>query len=132
MVMKVLELPEEIVARIKRRRYDSIIEKHEGPWTWDWILEYCEFLNLDNHQVLLPVDREHHPNILLLRCIASADNRSLTLFLADTTYDEDVFSGRMAVCDKFEDEDFYLALLYHEWFITDGPLWEGEVTGDAS
>ena len=39
-------------------------------------------------------------------------------FLKDTTYDDDLFfSGYLAICDKLKDEDFYLAIVYHEWFI---------------
>jgi hypothetical protein len=36
----------------------------------------------------------------------------------DTTFDDDMFvSGYMAVCDRPKGEEFFLAVLYHEWFI---------------
>ncbi|MHC5863129.1 hypothetical protein [Nostoc sp.] len=68
--------------------------------------------------ILLPVDKSHHPNITIIRCIWSMDNNSVTVFLSDTTYEDDpFFSGFMAVCDRLKGEEFFLAVLYHEWFI---------------
>jgi hypothetical protein len=65
------------------------------------------------------VERDHHPNITILRSIWSADGNVLTLFLKDTThYGDDPFSaGFMAVCEKVAGEAFFLATVYHEWFI---------------
>ncbi len=83
-------------------------------------MRYCEpeFMIIEGRFVLLPVERSHHPNITILRCIWSADGKSLTLFVKDTTYDDDPFSsGFMGVCDRVAGEDFFLAILYHEWFI---------------
>lgn len=46
------------------------------------------------------------------------DNNCVTVFLSDTTYEDDpFFSGFMAVCDRLKGEEFFLAVLYHEWFI---------------
>ncbi|MEG4291382.1 hypothetical protein Q5692_09370 [Microcoleus sp. C2C3] len=68
--------------------------------------------------MLLPVEASRHQNITILRTIWSADGNSLTLFLKDTTFDDDMFvSGYMAVCDRPKGEVFFLAVLYHEWFI---------------
>ncbi|MDF0554668.1 hypothetical protein [Kamptonema sp. UHCC 0994] len=62
--------------------------------------------------------RSQHANLFILRTIWSADGNSLTLFLKDTTYDDDpFFSGFMAVCDRVKGEEFFLAILYHEWFV---------------
>jgi len=71
---------------------------------------------------LLPVEKSRHDNITTLRTIWSQDGNSLTLFLKDTTYDDAWFmSGYMAVCDRMAGQDFYLAILYHEWFIIEPP-----------
>jgi hypothetical protein len=122
--MKLADLSQETLEKIKAVRWDRIIEKHEGPWCWDSVLEYHnpEFLMIDERPVLLPVDRNQHPNITILRTIWGADNRSLTLFLRDTTYCDDEYpcdDGYMAVCDRMVGEDFFLAILYHEWFVID-------------
>ena len=118
--MRLSDLSTQTLAKIKSVRWDRIIEKHEGPEDWDSVLRYYapEFLLIEGRFVLLPVERSHHPNITILRCIWSADGKSLTLFLRDTTYDDDpFFSGFMAVCDRVTGEDFFLAILYHEWFL---------------
>ena len=115
-----------VLDQLKSWRWDRIIEKHEGPETWDSTLRYYdpEFIEIAGHPVLLPVDREHHPNITILRCIASEDHRTLTIFLKDTTYvtdprDEYFAAGYVAVCDRFPGQDFYVAILYHEWFMVE-------------
>ncbi|BAZ31008.1 hypothetical protein NIES4074_34780 [Cylindrospermum sp. NIES-4074] len=126
--MKILDLSTETLEKIKLVRWDRIIEKHEGPASWESVLRYAEpeFIEVEGKSVLLPVDKSHHPNISILRSIWSADDKSLTLFLSDTTFDDDpFFSGFMAVCDRVSadlsvpapDQKFFLAILYHEWFI---------------
>lgn len=117
-------MPDAVVRRIKSRRYDQILEKHEGPESWASVLEWHEpeFMSVNGYNILLPVARDRHANIKILRCIPSADERTLTLFLKDTggignPQDELFYAGRVAVCDKFDGEGFYLAILYHEWFI---------------
>ena len=120
--MKLADLSPETLAKIKAVRWDRIIEKHEGPESWESVLRYDdpEFLEIEGRWVLLPVDRHQHPNITILRTIWSADDRSLTLFLQDTTYDNDpFFAGYLAVCDRLEEKSFFLAILYHEWFVID-------------
>ena len=59
------------------------------------------------------------PEFTILRSIWSADGNSVTVFLTDTTYYEDdpFMAGFMAVCDRVVDEEFFLAILYHEWFV---------------
>lgn len=72
--------------------------------------------------MLLPVDRKQHANITIRRSIFSADGQTLTLFLTDTTYfggDDLIFAGYLAVCDKLPGEEFFLAIIYHEWFATE-------------
>jgi len=118
-------LTPEVREKIKQYRYDRIIEKHEGPEDWARFLEYGEpeFLDLAGHDVLLPVGREHHPNIMLIRCVESHDGTVLTIFLWDTTYGHEWYdSGFLAVCEKITGEEFYLATVYHEWFLVENPV----------
>jgi hypothetical protein len=118
--MKLSELSPETLAKIRSVRWDRIIEKHEGPEDWNSVLDYYEpeFLTIEGQPVLLPIDQSHHPNLTILRPIFSRDGNTLTLFLQDTT-DDDHWSaaGFMAVCEKVSGEPFFLATLYHEWFI---------------
>jgi hypothetical protein len=118
--MKLATLSQATLDHIKSVRWDRIIEKHEGPDDWESVLRWSEpeFMMIDERPVLLPIDRSRHDQITILRTIWSADDNSLTLFLKDTTYsDEWYMSGFMAVCDRPLGEPFYLAILYHEWFI---------------
>lgn len=100
--MNLPNLAAETIEKIKTYWFDRIVEKHEGPEFWKSFLEHydLEFLQFNGHEVLLPVERKHHPNITLLRCIESADKQSLTLFLKDTTYEDEPFlAGFLAVCE---------------------------------
>ncbi len=124
--MKVAELSSQVLRQIRGMRYDRIVEKHEGPFNWDSKFKYGspEFLNIGGYDVLLPVDKERHGNISVLRCLVAKDELSLTLFLKDTTHVDDVSceffqAGFVAVCDRFPGEDFFVTILYHEWFIVD-------------
>ena len=67
--MRVADLTAEQRERVGKIRYDQIVEKHEGPWDWDTTLEYGEFLTVDGHDVLLPVEQENHANITIKRVI---------------------------------------------------------------
>ena len=122
--MRLSDLAAEVAQRLPSFRWDRIIEKHEGPEDWDSVFRYQdpEFMRIQERDVLLPVDREHHANITVLRCIPSEDGQSLTLFLKDTTHvpdprSEQFLAGFVAVCDRFPGQDFFVAILYHEWFI---------------
>lgn len=119
--MKFAELKPETIEKLKTRLYDRIVEKHEGPWDWKWQIGHneCEFIQTGEHFVLLPVYLEQLPNITILRVIESKDGNAQTIFLKDTTYGDDFFSGFMAVCERFAGEDFFTATVYHEWFILD-------------
>ncbi|MEH1922769.1 hypothetical protein [Nostoc sp.] len=108
--MKLSDLSAESLEKIKAVRWDRIIEKHEGPEDWESVLRYeqLEFLSVQGCPILLPVDKSHHPNITIIRCIWSMDNNSVTVFLSDTTYEDDpFFSGFMAVCDRLKGEEFF-------------------------
>ena len=119
--MKLANLSQDTIEKIKPVRWDRILEKHEGPWDWESVLRWHEpeFLSIDGHFVLLPLDQEHHSNITILRTIVSQDGNSLTIFLKDTThYGDDPFSaGFLAICEKVIGEGFFLTTVYHEWFI---------------
>ena len=119
--MKVADIPPDIRQRISQRRFDRLIEKHEGPWSWEYDLknDQVELLRVNNFEVLLPVEKEHHKNIAILRCIVGDGGQVLTIFLKDTTHDSRIFAGRVAVCEREAGEQWYVATLYHEWFILD-------------
>ncbi len=65
--MKLSEISAETLEKIKSVRWDRIIEKHEGPESWESVLRYeePEFLLVEDCSILLPVDKSHHPNITL-------------------------------------------------------------------
>ena len=122
--MTISSLSADALEKIRAWQWDRIIEKHEGPEDWEHVLDYYdpEFLMISGCPVLLPIGREHHQNITVLRSIVSEDGNSLTVFLKDTTHypdakDELFWAGRMAVCDRVAGEDFFIAIVYHEWFI---------------
>lgn len=117
--MKVSDIPPAVRQRIATRRFDWLIEKHEGPWPWDhWLRDdELEFVRVNNFDVLLPLEREQQANVTVLRCIVGDGDQTLTVFLKDTTYESGIFAGRVAVCEKEAGEPWYVATLYHEWFI---------------
>ncbi|MFQ5854505.1 MAG: hypothetical protein ACE5LU_02515 [Anaerolineae bacterium] len=127
--MKLSDLRPEVVERIRSYRWDRFIEKHEGPEDWSSVLRFYdpEFVEINGYHVLLPVDRERHPNITILRCIVADNGQVLVLFLKDTTYVDDpkmemFWAGRVAICEKIPGEEFFLTTFYHEWFMIDSPL----------
>ncbi len=127
--MRLSNLSQETLEKIKSVRWDRIIEKHEGPEEWESVLRWHEpeFLIIEGHPVLLPLDKSRHANLTILRTIISLDGNSLTIFLKDTTYygDDPFSAGYMTVCDRLADEGFFLAILYHEWFIIErSPIFE--------
>ena len=32
-------------------------------------------------------------------------------------YDDDFMSGYLAICDRLKEDDLFVAIVYHEWFI---------------
>ena len=117
--MRFEEVAPEQIKRVAKYRWDRIIEKHEGPWKWDYLLNAhrVEFFNVNGFWVLLPVEKEHHANITITRCVVSADEQTLTIFLQDTTYDTGIFAGYLAVCEKVPGQEWYIAILYHECWV---------------
>jgi hypothetical protein len=122
--MKLSDLSPTTLKRLRAYRWDRIIEKHEGPEDWASVLKYDtpEFLLVEGRPVLLPVSQERHRNITILRCIVADDGQTLTLFLKDTTHVSDpqaeqFLAGFVAICDRFPGDDFFVAIIYHEWFI---------------
>jgi len=121
--MRVADLSPELKTQILSLRFDRIVEKHEGPFPWDWYLDEAEFLD-SGRTVLLPVPEDQHKNITILRTIPSEDGNTLTIFLKDVTFCEgssdEIFSAYLAVADRFPGHDFFLASVYHEWFLLPG------------
>lgn len=119
--MRLADLSLDIRQQIAERRFDLFVEKHEGPWSWEWWLKNyaIEFLRVDSFDVLLPVEQRNHKNLMILRSIVGDNGQVLTIFLKDTTYESGVFAGRVAVCERVAGEQWYLATLYHEWLIID-------------
>jgi hypothetical protein len=122
--MTIDELPDETLDALGAWRCDWFVEKHEGPWRWKDLMSRATFLSLAGYDVLIPRPPKHRPNITVQRCIPSHDGNVLTVFLKDTTYvdqpdDEFLRAGFLAVCDRFPDHAFYVASVYHEWFMVD-------------
>ena len=123
--MRVADLPPELLEKLKALRYDRIYEKHEGPESWKYPLEHdwVEFMQMSGYDILLPIEKKHYPNITPLRVIPSADGRILTIFFKDTTFGHDLFdAGFLAICEKMPGQSFFIAIVYHEWFIVENAL----------
>ena len=120
-LMKLSDLTSEQLDKLFSYRYDWIVEKHEGPWDWEGMLKYQnpDFLVIEGYDVLLPLDKKHHPNISILRCIVSKNEDVLTIFLKDTTYYSGIDTGFLAVCERVPGEPWFLTTVYHEWYLTD-------------
>ncbi len=131
--MKLSQLSPQVIEQIKSCYRDQIIGRHEGPERWAYNFDLREkaedkpeLMNINGNFVLLPVRKEEHPNIKILRYIPSADGKTITLFFQNTTYSDNIFeSGYLAICDKFPGEDFFLAIVYHEWFIFENSYEKG-------
>jgi hypothetical protein len=131
-MLTVADLSAEAISKIRAYQWDRIIEKHEGPESWASVLDIYdpEFLTIAGFPVLLPIEQKRHPNITILRSIISRDGDSLTVFLKDTTHCPDLehemfCAGRMAVCDRVPGEGFFLAIVFHEWFVIDSGRMQG-------
>lgn len=140
--MSIDDLSNEVIEKIRNSRFDRIVEKHEGPFDWGWLLpaekeettdrlaglfpnhdpvaETAEFFPVGDFYALFPIGRGQHPNLTILHYFLSEDQQKLVVYLKNTTYYDDKFSsGYMAICDRFAGKPFYVATLYHEWFIID-------------
>lgn len=130
--MKFADVPQDVKDRLKTRRYDKFVEKHEGPWDYEYLVknDLAEFLMVDGQAILLPIAHEDgFDKITVNRCIASADGNNITLFLRDRFYsdayevDEErekwFYEGFVAICERFEQENFFIALVYHSYYIVE-------------
>jgi hypothetical protein len=124
--MKLADLSPQVIETIKALRYDYILEKHEGPGRWSAVLQYYrpEFLPVGGVHVLLPISQDQHPDIVVLRQVLSTDGSILLLFLRDMTNisgseDEMFEAGRIAICERMAGAEFYIATVYHEWFVVE-------------
>ena len=121
--MKLQDLSPDIRSHVARFRWDRIIEKHEGPedWTYDLKDDEVEFLSIEGFDVLLPIDKRNHANVSIDRCIDSKDGKTLTIFLHDRTCnvdgEMDMFAGRLAVCERVPEHDWFIAIVYHECWV---------------
>tara|TARA_B100000315_G_scaffold111925_1_gene102625 strand:+ start:136 stop:546 length:411 start_codon:yes stop_codon:yes gene_type:complete len=135
--MRFSDLSPATVDGLRSIQWDHIIEKHEGPSTWDTVLKYSnvEFIEIDGCYVLLPIDKQFHPNVTILRCVAGDCGNVLTIFLKNTTCVEDIqhafpdgydverfMTGFVSVCERVPGHDFFIAVLYHEWYVIDSIL----------
>lgn len=121
--MDVTKLSKETLERIKSLRIDTLFEKHEGPWTWEFFLgkyarqqpnEQPDFLQIDGEWVLLPVTKEEHQHITVFRTIWSQDRQAVTIFLRNNyQYCGSLEHDFVAICDRYPGEDFYLTIFYH-------------------
>jgi hypothetical protein len=80
--MTIKDLSQATCSKLAAYRFDQLIERHEGPFTWEDKLEYydLEFIDVNGKAVLLPLDRKHHSNLTVLRTIEGVDGKSLVLF----------------------------------------------------
>ena len=117
--MHIGEISEDTLNKIKPMRFDLFIEKHEGPFEWSSFLKYydIDFFDINDFNVLLPLDKSRHANIKIRRCIVSEDQQTLTVFLTDSTFESNPYDGYVAICDKVIGEVFYLTVFYHEWYV---------------
>ena len=121
--MRVADLPPGQRAWLRAQRYDRYLDQHEGPIAWGDLLapdpadrpEAAEFVRFDDHEVLLPVGRDHHAHLRRLRAVTGDDGRCLTLFLLDATADDAPGAGRFAFCEKAPAGGWYLCTVWHEW-----------------
>jgi hypothetical protein len=123
--MLVRDLHEDVRLRIAKLRFDRMIEKHEGPWDWQWWLKEAEFFEVEGRFLLLPLPAGDLKNVKVVRLVLSKDEQTLILYHLDSTHDqEEMFAGRVAICERFPETEFYVATFYHEWytipFLADG------------
>jgi len=132
--LHVADLDEPVRAWLIEQRYDHFVGKHEGPLSWrdrlqpgssgdvlpHWEVrpEAPDFVSVDGHDVLLPVDKVHHGQLRRVRAILSDDSRCLTLFLRDLSASEGPEAGRFAFCEQAPGASWYLCTVWHEWFAT--------------
>lgn len=133
--LRVADLPPLQREWLLQQRYDHFVEKHEGPFGWDDLIapkpferpdgrggremflpEAADFVRFDEHEVLLPIGRDHHPNLRRLRVVVGDQGRSLTLFLTDFTWDQGYSAGRLAFCEKAPAGEWFVCSVWHAWY----------------
>ena len=79
------DLKPESLEALRGWRYDRIIEKHEGPETWESYLKYEQPVELerDGRRVLIPVWWDERGEVIVLRWLVSQDETSITVFIKD-------------------------------------------------
>jgi hypothetical protein len=120
--MKISELSQDQFNTLLIKKFDFYIEKHEGPFSWKNLIDlkaesHADFIKISNFDVLLPVESEQHKNIKMNKLILSDDTRYLTIFLQNTSYYSGISSGVVAICERFQNETWYVCILYHACLI---------------
>jgi hypothetical protein len=113
--IKVSDLPESEISRIKELSYDHFDEGKHETGSWEYAIDEAEFIVIANRNVLLPIDKKHHKNLTILRDILSADKNSITVFFNNSTYEAE--DGYIAFCDKVPGQNYYIATLLHGCFL---------------
>ena len=122
-----------LVARFADWELDRFWEKHEGPWRWADLLEWQDLgvLELGGYRLVLPIDREDLPNVSLVRALPAPDGETLVLLLLDPSARQRVggdptdarfWDGRLVICCRVANSDVWVAVVFHEWYLTRGPL----------
>lgn len=127
--MRIADLSDATLAKIRARKFDQILEKHEGPERWEAELEHgeVEFMEISGRWVLLPVPQEWHEKIRIVRVVVSEEGDTLIIFLRNGWYSEaydripftpetEHYEGFAAICERVPGEEFFIADFYHEWW----------------
>ena len=130
--MRLADLSESDLAKIRARKFDQCLEKHEGPERWEAELRHgeVEFLEIAGRWILLPVPQDQHEKIRIVRLVVSEDGNTLTIFLRNAWYSEVYgvvtrspesvhYEGFVTICERVSGEDFFVADFYHKWYIVD-------------
>lgn len=139
--MKLADLSAETLAKFAYWRFDRIREKHEGPQWWEFHPTDDngwpgEFFEVEGYQVLFPeydVSEENWAKITIDRIFLSEDGQLLTIFFRDYSYrdwynqtpqdnGERWEAGRLVIAHRVPGEDFFVTILFHERFLTEGPI----------
>jgi len=129
--VKLKELDQKLIESIKISRFDQYIGKHEGPLNWEFLVQYrppayiykevsvteddwAEFMEISGFQVLLPIARKQHKNVTIERCFPSADEKILTIFLIDSTWESEDLLYYLAVAERLPEQEWFITTLYHE------------------
>ena len=121
--MKFAEVSDDIRGKIASWRWDRIIEKHEGPHSWESTLRYSDvdFLEVEEKQILLPLDSEQRNQLEIRKIMTTQSQNEVILYLINHWYKQfgykEQHCGFIAICEKFPEQNFFVATAYHEWFV---------------